>query len=102
MVQRFNRLGHNSVVGSDNKNCDVGNLSTTGTHCGKRLVTRGVDKCDCAIDAVVLGVYLVGTDVLGNSTSLAGLNIRVTNRVEQTSLTVIDVTHDGDNRWTND
>ena len=101
MVQRFNRLRHNSVVGSDNKNCDVGNLRTTGTHCGERLVTRGVDERNCAIDAVVLGVHLVGTDVLGNSASLAGLNICVTNRVEQTSLSVIDVTHDGDNRWTN-
>ena len=65
-------------------------------------MTRGVDERNCTIDAVVLGVHLVGTDVLGNSASFAGLNIRVTNRVEQTSLSVIDVTHDGDDRWAND
>jgi hypothetical protein len=45
-------------------------------------------------------VHLVGTDVLGDATGLAGLNIRVANRVKQTGLTVVDVTHDGDDRRT--
>ena len=38
---------------------------------------------------------LVGTDVLGDSTSLTVDNIRITNRVKQPSFSVINVSHYG-------
>ena len=41
---------------------------------------------------------LVGTDVLGDSTSLTVDNIRITNRVKQPSLSVIYVSHYGHDR----
>ena len=72
VVQCFNRLRHNSVVGCDNQDCDVGNLGTTGTHCGERFVTRGVDEGNRTVNAFVSGVNLVSTDVLGDPTVLAG------------------------------
>ena len=97
MVQRLNGLRHYAIVSCNNQDCQVGNLCTTGTHGGKRLVTWGVNEGDCAIDAVVLNVHLVGTNVLSNATGFTRDDIRVANAVEQASLTVVDVTHDGDN-----
>ena len=46
VVQRLDRLRHHAVVGRDHEDRDVGDLGTTGTHGGERLVTRGVDEGD--------------------------------------------------------
>ena len=46
VVQRLDRLRHDTVVGRDHQDHDVGDLGTTGTHGGERLVTRGVDEGD--------------------------------------------------------
>ena len=100
VVQRLDRLRHDAVVGRDHEDRDVGDLRTTGTHGGERLVARGVDEGDGALDALVLGPDLVGTDVLGDAAGLARDDVRVADRVEQARLTVVDVTHDGDDRRT--
>ena len=100
MVQRFDGLRHHAVVGCNHEDGKVGDLSTTRTHGGKRLVTRGVNEGDGAFDALVLNVHLVGTDVLGDSTSFASHYVRLTDGVEQTSLTVVYVTHHGNHWWT--
>ncbi len=98
VVQRLDRLRHDAVVGGDHEDRDVGHLRTTGTHGGERLVARGVDEGDRAVDALVLGVHLVRTDVLGDAAGLARDDVRVADRVEQSGLTVVDVAHDGDDR----
>ncbi len=41
---------------------------------------------------------LVSTNVLGDATMLAGHNVRVADGIQQAGLTVVNVTHDGDNR----
>ena len=100
VVERLDRLRHHAVVGRDHQDRDVGDLRTTGTHGGERLVTRGVDEGDRAVVAVVLDVDLVGTDVLGDAAGLARDDVRLADRVEQLGLTVVDVTHDGHDRRT--
>ena len=100
VVQRLDRLRHHTVVGRDHEDRDVGRLGTTGTHGGERLVTRGVDEGDLALFAVDLGGDLVGTDVLGDAAGLARDDVRLADRVEQSGLTVVDVTHDGHDRRT--
>ena len=100
MVQRLHRLRHDAVVGGDHEDREVGHLRTTGTHGGERLVTRGVDEGDGALVALVLGPHLVGTDVLGDAAGLARDDVRLADRVEQLGLSVVDVTHDGDDRGT--
>ena len=50
--------------------------------------------------ALVLGPDLVGTDVLGDATRFTGDDVGVADRVEELGLTVVDVTHDGDDRRT--
>ena len=71
VVERLDGLRHHAVVGRDHQDHDVGDLGTTGTHGGERLVTRGVDEGDLALLAVVLGRDLVGADVLGDAAGLA-------------------------------
>lgn len=48
VVERFNRLRHDAVIGCDNQDRDVGDLGTTGTHGREGLVTRGVNERDVA------------------------------------------------------
>ena len=97
MVQRLDSLRHDVIVGSDNHNNDIGDLGTTGTHSGKRLVTRGIQEGD----ATAVGqLHVIGTDVLGDTTSLTGNDVRVADVVQQRGLTVVNVTHDGHNRRT--
>ena len=45
-------------------------------------------------------VDLVGTDVLGDAAGLALADVGLTDGVQQSGLTVVDVTHDGDDRRT--
>src|SRR5699024_9093151 len=62
------------------------------------LVTRGVDEGELALLIVHLGGDLVGTDVLGDAAGLATADVALADGVQQTGLTVVDVTHDGDHR----
>ncbi|MDQ1122771.1 hypothetical protein QE412_001344 [Microbacterium trichothecenolyticum] len=96
VVQRLDRLGHDAVVGRDDEDGDVGHLRTAGTHGGERLVTRGVDEGDRALDALVLGPDLVGTDVLRDAAGFARDHVGLADGVEESRLTVVDVAHDGD------
>ena len=98
VVERLDRLRHHAVVGRDHQDRDVGRLRTTGTHGGERLVARGVDEGDPTLVAVDLGGDLVGADVLRDATGLLGDHVGVAQRVEQLGLSVVDVTHDGDDR----
>lgn len=102
VVQRLDRLGHHTVVGRHHEDRDVGRLRTTCTHGGERLVTRGVDEGDLPVLAVDLGGDLVRTDVLGDAAGLARDDVRLADRVQQSGLTVVDVTHDGHDRRTGD
>ena len=95
VVQGLHRLGHDAVVGGDHEDREVGHLRTTGTHGGERLVTRGVDEGDRALDLFVLGPHLIGADVLRDAAGLALGDVRLTDRVEKARLTVVDVAHDG-------
>src|SRR3712207_7823333 len=46
-----------------------------------------------------VSVDLVGADVLGNAAGLSLRHIGRANRVQQLGLAVVDVSHDGDDRW---
>ena len=96
VTQRFNRLWHYAVVGRYHQDDNVGRVRATRAHCGEGLVTRGIDKGK----GVILADRLIRTDVLGDAAGLAVNDVGVADLVEQLGLTVIDVAHDGDNRWT--
>lgn len=44
MIDRLNRLGHNAVIGSHDKNRNIRNLGTACTHCRKRFMARCVKE----------------------------------------------------------
>ena len=86
-------LRHYLVIGSNNDDGNICHLGTAGTHSGKCLVARGVEECDLA--SVGSG-HLVGTDMLGNTAGFACDNVGLADIVKQRRLTVVNVTHNGD------
>ena len=72
--------GHYRVVGSDDDDGDISNLSTAGTHGGECLVTRGIEECDASS---VAQLHVVCTDVLGDTTCLTGNHVGLAHIVEQ-------------------
>ena len=95
VVDGFDRLRHDGVVCGNDDDGYIRHLRSTRTHGGERRVTRSIQERDML---AVLQLDVVGTDMLGYSSSLTGYHVRVADVVEQRSLTVIDVTHDGDDR----
>ena len=97
MVDCLDGLWHNAVVCSNNQNCQVSGLCTTGTHGGKRLVTWGIQEGDGALATVDIDLGLVCTNTLGNTAGFARAFVGTTNRIQKAGLTVVNVTHDGNN-----
>ena len=100
VVDGLHRLRHDAVVGGDHQDRDVGGLRAAGTHGGERLVTRGVDEGDQPLFAVEVDGHLVSADVLGDAAGLGLADVGVPDGVQQSGLTVVDVTHHGHHRWT--
>ena len=96
MVDSLNSLWHDTVICCDNKDCDICRTCSTHTHCCKRLMSRCVQECD------FFSIYLYNrsTNVLCDTTSLSVDDICLTDSVQKGSLTVVNVTHDTDYRWT--
>ena len=91
----FTGLGHDGVVCRHHDDGDVGDFGTAGTHGCEGLVTGRVQEGD----GFAIGhVHLVGTDVLGDTTCLPGDHVCIPDIVEQGGFTMVDVTHDGDDR----
>ena len=96
MVDCLDGLWHNTIICSDNQDCNIGRICTTHTHCGKCLMTRSIQERDLlSIDG-----HHRCTDMLGNTTGLAVCHTCGTDRVQQGCFTMIDMTHNTDNRWT--
>ena len=94
VVDRLYRLRHDTVVSRDNEDRDIRDLSTAGTHGGERLMAWGVEEGDIS----VVDVDTVRTDMLGDAARLGRGNVRVADIVEQRGLTVVDVTHNNNDR----
>ncbi len=94
----FDSLRHDAVVRRNNEDDDVGGLCATGAHGRKRGMARCIEERDPAL----VGLDRIGADMLGNTTRLAGRNVRAPDIVEQRRLAVVDVSHDRyDGRSTN-
>jgi hypothetical protein len=96
VIDRLDRRRHNAIVGGDHKDHDIGRLGSARTHGGEGFVARRIDERNLL--AVLFN--LIGANMLGDATGLALYDIGVADRIEQRCLTVIDVTHNGHDRWT--
>ena len=92
VVYRLYCLRHDAVVGGDHEHRDVRDLRAACTHGSERLVTRGVEEGD----GRAFERHGVSADVLGYAARLAARDIGFPDIVEQRSLAVVDMTHDGD------
>ena len=95
MVDSLYGLGHHGVVGCDDYYRKVGELCASGTHGSESLVSRSVEEGDAA---AVGQLHVIGTDVLGYASRLAGNHVGLAYVVEQRGLAVVDMTHDGNYR----
>jgi len=95
---RFDRLRLHAIVGRDDEDRHVGDLRAAGTHGGERFVTGSVEERD--LPARVLD--LICADVLGDAARFARRDVRLADRVEQTRLAVVHVSHDRDHRRARD
>ena len=83
-------LGHNIVVGSHDNDGNIRHLCTAGTHGRKCLMSGRVEERHVA---TVVERHIVGTNVLRDASRLSGDDVRVTDIVQQTRLSVIHVSH---------
>ena len=97
MVDGLDCLGHHCVVGCHYDDGDVGDLGTAGTHRREGLVTGSVKEGDVT---AVRKLHVVSSDVLGDTAGLACDDVGLADVVQQRCLTVVDVTHHGDDRRT--
>ena len=88
MVDSFNSLRHNAVVGRYYQNSNIGNGSAASSHLSESFMTRGIDEGNLL--AVVSDC--VSTDSLSNTTSFAGNYGSTADSVQKGSLTVVYVT----------
>ena len=79
VVDRLDRLRHDTVVGGHDEDHDVGDAGPPGAHGGEGLVARGVDEGQ----QLAAPFHLVGADVLGDAAGLAGDHVRMADPVEQ-------------------
>ena len=79
MADGFDRLRHDAVVGRHHQNDDVGHLGAAGTHRREGGMARGVDEGDL----LALLLDLIGADMLGDATGLAGHHVGVAQSIEQ-------------------
>ena len=95
MLNGFDGLRHDTVVCSNHKDSNVSDLGSAGSHVRKSGVTGSIEESDGSFRKV----NLVGTDVLGDAAKFLSGDVGFSNVVEKGSLTVVDVTHDCDDRW---
>ena len=97
MVDGLSGLRHHRVISCNDDNRKVRQLCTTGTHSCEGFVSRGIEEGDTA---AVLKSDIVGTYVLGDSTGFTCNHIGLADIVEKGGLTVVNVTHHGNDRRT--
>ena len=93
----FLGLGHDRVVRRHNNNGNVGHLGTAGTHGGKRFVARCIQEGDLLTSGQL---HTVSTNVLRDAPGLTGDDIGLPDVVQKRGFTVVDVSHDRNNRGT--
>ena len=91
-------LRHDSVVGGDNQNGDVGDVGTTRSHFCEGLVTRGVDKGNGS--PILLD--LVSPNVLRDPSGFTRYDLGTDQVIQQRCLAVVDVPQERHDRCTCD
>ncbi len=97
MVDCFDRLRHHVVVGRHDDDGQVGYFRASGTHCGERLVARGVEE---GYVASVGKLHVVCAYVLGDASGFACDHVGLADVVQKRCLAVVHVSHHRHDRRT--
>jgi hypothetical protein len=85
-------LRHDAIVGGHDDDDDVRDVRAAGAHVGEDGVAGSIEEGDF----LLLMDDLIGSDVLGDATGLAGDDLGLAEEVEDGGLAVVHVSHDGD------
>ena len=96
VAYRFNRLRHNAVVCGNNKHDNIRNLRTARPHHRKRFMSRRIEESYASL----FRRNRICSDVLCNASELAFGNVRIAYRVKRFCLSVVNVSHNCNNRRT--
>ncbi len=94
MVDGFQRLGHDPVIGRDDQDDEVGHGGPARPHRGEGGVPGGVDEGDL----LAVHLLLIGADLLGDAPRLGVDDVGGADGVDESGLAVVDVAHDGHHR----
>ena len=95
MVDRFDRLRLDAVIGGHDQHDDVGDVRAALAHVDKGFVARRVEERDLC---PVLHRHLIGADMLGDPARFTAHDIGPAQGIEQRGLAMIDMAHDRDDR----
>ncbi len=95
VVDRLAGLGHDAVIGRNDQNDDVGQLSAAGPHHAECGVPGGIQEHHISFPRQI---YFIRTDMLGDAAVLPFGHLCRTNRIKQLRFSMVDVSHDGDDR----
>ena len=79
MVDGLLCLRHHVIIRRYNNNRNIRYFRATGTHSGKRLMTRSIQERDTA---AILQLHVVGSDMLRDTTGLTGDYVRATDIIQ--------------------
>jgi hypothetical protein len=94
VVDGFDGLRHDAIIGGDDENDDIGHRSAAGSHRGEGRVPRGVDDRDL----LAMDVFLISADRLRDAAGFVGRDFAMANRIDDRGLAMVDVAHDGHDR----
>ena len=103
VIDSFDRLRHDSIIGGDDQHDNIGGLRASRTHSGKCFVAGRIEEHNLAAVGrrlFVRDAHLVSANVLRNTAGFAFGDAGRANRVEQCRLTVVHVAHDRNHRRT--
>ena len=96
MVDGFDGLRHNAVIGSHYQNGNIGYLGAAGAHGSKSLMARCIQEGDL----LSVGFHLIRTDMLGDTACFGGGDMGRTDLIQQRGFPMVNVTHNGNHRRT--
>ena len=94
MVDGFHGLRHHAVVRGHHQNGNIRGIGSPHTHGGKGLMSRRIQEGN----GLIVNSYSIRTDMLCNTSGLFIRYIGLTDGVQKRSFTVVNVSHDADDR----
>jgi hypothetical protein len=94
MVNCFNCLGHDAIIGRHHQDRNISRFSSSSSHFGKGGVAWSINKGYFTHLALIAGKRksnLVGTNMLGDAPMFLSNHIALTNGIKQGGFTMVNM-----------